>query len=66
MLLKLIPICAVAVSFSLTGCDSKQENAREDALEQKADNLEDAADKAKTEKTEDALEDKADAVREQK
>lgn len=66
MLLKLIPVFAVAFSFALTGCDSKQENAREDALENKADALEDTADKAKTEKTEDALEDKADAVREQK
>jgi hypothetical protein len=66
MLLKLIPICVLAISLGLTGCDSRQENAREDALEAKADGLEDAADKAKSEKTEDALEDKADAVREQK
>ena len=66
MLLKLIPVFAIALSFGLTGCDSKQENAREDALEKKADTLEDQADKAPTEKKEDALENKADAVREQK
>jgi hypothetical protein len=66
MLIKLLPLFAVVASLSLTGCDSKQENAREDALEKKADALEDKADVAPTEKKEDALEDKADAVREAK
>ncbi len=66
MLTKLIPLLAIAASLFLSGCDSKQENAREDTLEKKADALENQADAAPTEKKEDALENKADAVREQK
>jgi hypothetical protein len=37
-------LTAVALALALTACDSKQENQREKALENKADALEDRAD----------------------
>lgn len=39
-------IAAVAV-FGLSACESRQEEAREDALENKADKLEDEAEKTR-------------------
>jgi len=51
---KVLFLALAAASFSFTACDSK----KEDAAEQKADNVE-AAGEAKA----DAMEDKADAVR---
>lgn len=42
--MKLIPILTtLTAAFALTACDSKQEQAREKALENRADGLEDAA-----------------------
>lgn len=66
MLLKTLPFFAVVAGLSLSGCDSKQENAREDALEKKADALEDQADNAPTKAEEKSLEKQADVTREAK
>jgi len=51
--------------FAFASCDSKKENMREDALENKADTMEDKADAVRkgSENAADNLEDKADAVR---
>jgi hypothetical protein len=56
---------ASAAAFLFTSCDSKQENMREDALENKADALEDRADavRDRTEKAADAAEDRADDMK---
>ena len=58
-------IGASAVALFFTACDSKQENLREDALEQKADGLEKKADMTRDngEKSADAAEEVADKVR---
>jgi hypothetical protein len=55
-LIRTATIVVAAVAFA--ACDSRQENARENNLERKADNLEDAADVVRTqaEKTADAVE----------
>lgn len=54
----LITLAFAAFAFSFTACDSRQENARENALERRADALEDKADivREKAEKTADAVE----------
>ncbi len=56
---------ATAAAFLFTSCDSKQENLREDALENKADALEKQADTVRkdAEKAADAAEDTADALK---
>jgi len=72
-------IGASAVALFCTACESKQEEAREQNLEQKADQLENAADATRkqgekmadstekaTEGKADAIEKEADKVREQK
>lgn len=66
MLLKSLPLFAVVAGLSLSGCDSKQEKAREEALEKKADALEEQADNAPTKTEEKSLEKQADATREAK
>ena len=62
----------LALANFTVGCDSKQEEAREAAVERKADNLEERADKIrenaeaaadKVENKADALEERADEVR---
>ncbi len=56
---KLFSLFAVVVAvLSLAACDSKQENARENALEKKADGMEDQADATRkmSEKKADAIE----------
>ena len=60
---KQITLCLVTAAFALafSACDSKQENAREDAVEQKADSMENKADAVR-----DGAEKKADAIEEQK
>jgi hypothetical protein len=60
---KQITLCLVTAAFALafSACDSKQENAREDAVEQKADSMENKADAVR-----DGAEMKADAIEEQK
>lgn len=77
--MKLIPILSLTALFALSACDSKQEQAREKVLENRADNIEDAA--KQTEKAADhsadaakkaadaqadAMKKEADRVREQK
>lgn len=59
----LASISAAALVF--TSCESKQEEAREERLEQKADNLEAGADQVRKsgEATADRKEDQADAIR---
>lgn len=77
--MKLTPILILTAAFAFAACDSKQEQAREKALENRADNLEDAAKATKqnangqaemTKKSADAqadaLKKEADRVREQK
>lgn len=77
--MKLTPILTLTAAFALAACDSKQEQAREKALENRADSLEDAAkatkknvdaqtDAAKkaADAQADALQKEADRVREQK
>lgn len=77
--MKLIPILTLTATFAFSACDSKQEQAREKTLENRADNLEDAAKATKknaddqadvTKKSADAqadaLKKEADRVREQK
>lgn len=61
--MKTIPltIIALAGTFALSACDSKQENARENALERKADNKEDQADAVRN-----RAENQADALESQK
>ncbi len=54
-------LAAAASALALSACDSKQENAREDAVEQKADSMENKADAVR-----DSGEKKADAIEEQK
>ncbi|MEO5722659.1 MAG: hypothetical protein ABIR71_14505 [Chthoniobacterales bacterium] len=56
----ILPILAVAGALTLGACDSKQENARQDAVEKKADAVEDKADAVRkdAEKKADAIEDK--------
>ncbi len=79
VLMKIIPILTLTAALSLAACDSKQEQAREKALENRADNLEGAAkateknvdaqaDVAKkaADAQADALKKEADRVREQK
>lgn len=58
-------IGASAIAFAFTSCDSKEENLREDALEQKADELESQADATRKEgeRAADAAEDHADRIR---
>jgi hypothetical protein len=58
-------IGAASIAFAFTACDSKQEDAREDALEQKAENLEAGANQLRKdgEKVADAKEEHADAIR---
>ncbi len=58
-------ISASAFAFALTSCDSKRENAREDALEQKADSMENTADHVRknAEAKADMKEEQADAIR---
>ena len=41
--MKLLPLLTLTAALSLTACDSKQEEAREKALENRADSLEDQA-----------------------
>ena len=41
--MKLLPLLTLTAALSLTACDSKQEEAREKSLENRADNLEDQA-----------------------
>lgn len=57
--------CASALAFLFTSCDSPQENAREDMIEDTADNLEDKADLVREDggKSADMTEEQADAVR---
>ncbi len=61
--IKQITLGAVAAAFALalSACDSKQENAREDAVEKKADSMENQADAVR-----DGGEKKADAIEEKK
>ena len=56
---------ATGIAFAFTACDSKQEQAREEAIEQKADGLESSADQLRKdgEKVADAKEQHADAIR---
>jgi len=58
-----ITLCSIAAAsaLALTACDSKQENARENAVEQKADKMENKADAVR-----DNAEKKADAIESQK
>ncbi len=56
-----LTLLAVAGSFALVSCDSKQENAREDATEKKADAMENKADAVR-----DTAEKKADTLESQK
>lgn len=58
-----ITLCAMAgaSALALSACDSKQENARQDAVEKKADKMEDKADTVR-----DSAEKKADAMESQK
>lgn len=60
-------LTTAAFSLVLSSCDSRQENAREDALEQKADALEKKADNVRKEgeAAADATEDAADRLRDQ-
>lgn len=53
-----VTAAAAAIALTFTGCDSREENARENALEKKADTLEDQADatRSATEKKADAIE----------
>jgi len=62
-IVKLISASALALAF--TSCDSKQEDAREERLEMKADNIEDTADNLRKdgEKAADMKEERADAIR---
>ena len=59
----LIGTSAIALLF--TSCDSKQEEAREERLEQKADNIESGADQLRKDgaKVADMKENNADAIR---
>src|SRR5437764_14873886 len=51
-IMKLAPYLLVVVTaFAFPGCDSKEEKARKEALENKAKSLEDAAAKAKKDAT---------------
>lgn len=59
--MKIIPLFIVTTAIALTSCDSKQEDARKDALENRADSLEEQA-KA----TRNAAERKADVTEENK
>ena len=62
---KLIILSSVAaLSLGLSACQSKKADAVEDAAENRADVIDDMADKAPTEAQEDALHNKADAVEE--
>ncbi len=54
--MKLLSLPAITISLAFTACDSKQEQAREQALENRADRLEDQA-----RATKDAAESNADA-----
>ncbi len=54
-------LVTAATALTLGACDSKQENAREKATEQKADNMENKADAVR-----DSGEKKADAIESQK
>lgn len=56
-----LSLIALVAAFTLGACDSKEENARQDALERKADNLEDNADAVRRD-----AERKADALESQK
>ncbi|RYD47826.1 MAG: hypothetical protein EOP85_04750 [Verrucomicrobiaceae bacterium] len=58
-------IGAAGIAFAFTACDSKQEEAREEVLEQKAENLEAGADQIRKdgETVADAKEEHADAIR---
>ncbi len=57
----ILPILAVAGALTLGACDSKQENARQDAAEKKADAIENKADAVRKD-----AEKKADAIEDQK
>ena len=59
-------IAAIVLGLVLTACDSKQENAREEALESKADALEEMADKTRegAEAAAESTQTAADAIRE--
>ena len=61
--IKQITLCLAAAAsvLALSACDSKQENAREDAAEKKADQMEEKADAVR-----DAGEKKADAIESKK
>lgn len=61
-------LAASLYGFLFTSCDSKQEDAREDTLENKADAAENKADAVRdaAERQADAIEDKADATRDAK
>lgn len=41
--MKLLPLFTLTAALACTGCDSKQEQAREKAVEQRADHMEDQA-----------------------
>ncbi len=56
-----LSLIALAGTFTLIACDSKEENVRENKLERKADNLEDSADIVRKD-----AERKADALESQK
>lgn len=56
-----LSLIAIAGALTLGACDSKEENARENTLERKADNLEDTADAVRKD-----AERKADALESQK
>ncbi|HEY1120023.1 MAG TPA: hypothetical protein VGE67_00420, partial [Haloferula sp.] len=64
MKMPIIPtmLAAATYAFAFTACDSRQEEAREDALEHKADSLEKKADQVRKEgeSAADATEDAAD------
>lgn len=59
-------ISASAIALAFTSCDSKEENAREERVEMKADNIEATADQLRKdgEKVADMKEEHADATRE--
>jgi hypothetical protein len=50
--MKSLSLCLIAAvaALGLSACDSRQENARENALEKKADRLEDKADATREQK----------------
>lgn len=62
-----ITLFAILVTAALCSCESKQEEVREDRLENKADSMEGTADQVRknAEAAADATENNADAIREE-